>query len=243
VSDGRSIRHAAQIQLRRRPRNGFASSVEYTLATAKDNAGSFGGASIDPQALAQNWLDLDAEYARSNFDQRHRVVATFEFTTGAALLGGSLLDGWKGRLLRDWTMTSQITTGSGRPVTPIYFSPVGLTGIIGATRPSLTGESLDATADDAYANPLAFAAPASGEWGNAPRNAFTGPSEFSMNASLARTFRLGERFNLDWRVDATNVLNRVTFTGVTTQINSPQFGLANRTNDMRRIRTSFNVRF
>ncbi len=64
-----------------------------------------------------------------------------------------------------------------------------------------------------------------------------------MNASLARTFRLGERFNLDWRVDATNVLNRVTFTGVTTQINSPQFGLANRTNDMRRIRTSFNVRF
>ena len=243
VSDGRSIRHAAQIRLNRRLRNGFTASVDYTLATAMDNAGSFGGATIDGQALAQNWLDLEAEYARSNFDQRHRVVATFEFTTGAVVLGGSLLDGWKGRLLRDWTMTSQITTGSGRPVTPIFFSPVGRTGIIGATRPSLTGESLDATADHSYANPLAFAAPAAGQWGDAPRNAFTGPSEFSMNASLARTFRLGERFNLDWRVDATNVLNRVTFTGVTTQINSPQFGLANRTNDMRRIRTSFNVRF
>ena len=243
VSDGRSIRHAAQVQLRRRLRNGFTSSIQYTLAKAMDNAGSFGGATIDNSALAQNWLDLDAEYARSNFDQRHQVVATFEFTTGAAVLGGSLLDGWRGRLLRDWTMTSQLTTGSGTPVTPIYFSPVGLSGIIGATRPNLTGQSLDATADNSYVNPLAFAAPAAGEWGNAPRNAFTGPAQFSMNASLARTFRLGERFNLDWRVDATNVLNRVTFNRVVTQINSPQFGLANSTNDMRRVRTSFNVRF
>ena len=243
VSGGRSLRHAAQIQLRRRLRNGFTSSIQYTLAKSMDNAGSFSGATIDNQALAQNWLDLEAEYARSNFDQRHQIVASFEFTTGASVLGTSLLDGWKGRLLRDWTMTTQVTTGSGTPVTPIYFSPVGRTGIIGATRPSLTGESLDADADNLYVNPLAFAAPAPGEWGNAPRNAFTGPSQFSMNASLARTFRLGERFNVDWRVDATNVLNRVTFNRVVSQINSPQFGLANSTNDMRRIRTSFNVRF
>ena len=243
VSGGRSIRHAAQIQLRRRLRNGFTSSIQYTLAKAMDNAGSFGGATIDGQALAQDWLDLEAEYARSNFDQRHQIVATFEYTSGASSFGGSLLDGWRGRLLREWTVTSQITTGSGTPVTPIYFSPVGRTGIIGATRPSLTGQSLDPTADNSYVNQAAFAAPASGEWGTAPRNAFTGPAQFSMNASLARTFRVGERFNLDWRVDATNVLNRVTFTGVTTQINSPQFGLANRTNDMRRIRTSVNVRF
>jgi hypothetical protein len=243
VSGGRSIRHAGQVQLRRRLRNGFTSSVQYTLAKSMDNAGSFGGATIDGQALAQNWLDLEAEYARSNFDQRHQVVATFEYTTGAGILGGTLLDGMKGRLFKDWTFTSQITTGSGTPLTPIYFSPLGRTGIIGGTRPSLTGTPVEPAGDDAYANLAAFAAPADGEWGNAPRNAITGPSQFSMNASVARTFRVGERINLDWRIDATNVLNRVTFAGVYTQINGPQFGLPNRTNDMRRLRTSFRFRF
>jgi hypothetical protein len=243
VSGGRSLRHAGQVQLRRRLRNGFTSSIQYTLAKSMDNAGSFGGASIDGQALAQNWLDLEAEYARSNFDQRHQVVATVEYTTGAGILGGTLLDGWRGRLFKDWTITSQITTGSGTPVTPIYFAPFAGTGITGATRPSLTGESIDPTSDDSYANRAAFVAPAAGEWGTAPRNAITGPSQFSMNGSVTRTFRIGERINFDWRVDATNLLNRVTFNGIYNQINSPQFGLPNRTTDMRRLRTSVRFRF
>ncbi len=242
ISDGRSIRHAGQVQLRRRLRNGFTSSIQYTLAKSMDNAGSFQGATISEQALAQNWLDLEAEYARSNFDQRHQVVAQVEYTTGAGILGGTLLDGWKGTLLKDWTFVSQITTGTGTPLTPIYFAPLARTGIIGATRPSLTGESLDRV-DNYYVNPLAFAPPAPGEWGTAPRNAFVGPAQFSMNASMARTFRVGERISMDWRLDATNVLNRVTFSGVNTQINSTLFGLANRTNDMRRLRTSFRFRF
>ncbi len=243
ISDGRSIRHAAQVQLRRRLRNGFTSSLQYTLAKASDNAGSFSGASIDSQSLAQNWLDLEAEYARSNFDQRHQIVASVEYSTGAGVLGGTLVDGMKGRLFKDWTFTTQITTGSGLPITPIYFSPVGRTGIIGATRPNLTGAPIDGTADRQYANADAFAVPAAGEWGNAPRNAITGPRQFSMNGSVSRTFRMSERISLDWRIDATNLLNRVTFAGVNNTINSNEFGFANRTNDMRRLRTSFRFRF
>jgi hypothetical protein len=244
ISSGRSIRHAGQVQLRRRLRNGFTSSVQYTLAKSMDNAGSFSGASIDSNALAQNWLDLEAEYARSNFDQRHQVVATFEYTTGAGILGGTLMDGMKGTMFKDWTFTSQITTGSGTPATPIFFSPVGRTGISGSLRPSLTGVSADPIEDTSYANVAAFGTPATGEWGNAPRNSITGPSQFSMNASVARTFRVGERVNMDFRVDATNVLNRVTFNGIYTQINNSQlFGFPSRTNDMRRLRTSVRFRF
>ena len=140
ISDGHSIRHAGQVQLRRRLRNGFTSSIQYTLAKSMDNAGSFQGATVGTQALAQNWLDLEAEYARSNFDQRHQVVATFEYTTGAGVLGGTLLDGVKGRLFKDWTFTSQITTGSGLPLTPTYFSPLRGTGTIGSTRPDTLAE-------------------------------------------------------------------------------------------------------
>ena len=48
---------------------------------------------------------------------------------------------------------------------------------------------------------------------------------------------------MDYRIDATNVLNRVTFNAINTLITSPEFGFANRANDMRRIRMSFRFRF
>jgi hypothetical protein len=243
TSDGRSIRNAGQVQLRRRLRNGLTSSVQYTLASAKDNAAAFAGASLEAGVLAQNWLDLDAEWAPSNFDQRHQIVASVEYTTGAGVVGGTLLDGWKGRLLKDWTFTSQLTTGSGLPFTPRYFVPVAQTGIIGSVRPSLTGASPDDAPDEYYANRDAYRAPSPGEWGDAGRNSLTGPSQFALNAAVARTFRIGDRFNLDWRVDASNVLNYVTYTAVNTLITSPQFGLPTRTNDMRKVRTSFRLRF
>jgi hypothetical protein len=242
TSHGRSLRNAAQVQLRRRLRNGFTASVQYTLAKAMDNAAAFGGASLEGGALAQDWLDLEAEYAPSNFDQRHQIVAQVEYTTGAGVTGGTLLDGWRGRLFKDWTVTSQLTTGSGLPLTPIVFSPVAGTGIVGGTRPSLTGAPIDGT-DGSYANRDAFAAPAPGQWGNAGRNSITGPRQFSLNASVARTFRVGDRLNMDWRIDATNVLNQVTYTSVNTLITSAQFGLPNRTGDMRRLRSSLRVRF
>ena len=240
VSGGRSIRHAAQVQLRRRLRNGFTSSVQYTLAKAMDNAGAFGGASMDSGALAQNWLDLEAEYARSSFDQRHLINVTTEYTTGAGITGGSLLDGWKGRLLKDWTFTANLNTGSGMPLTPVYFSPVA--GIIGSLRPALTGIT-DAPEDGRYANRAAYAAPAPGQWGDAPRNSITGPTTFSLNGAIARTFRLGDRINMDWRLDATNFLNRLTHSRVNMLITSQQFGEPTNTTDPRRLRTSVRLRF
>jgi hypothetical protein len=205
-----------------------------------DNAGAFGGASLDSNALAQNWLDLEAEYARSSFDQRHLVTVTAEYTTGAGITGGSLLDGWRGRLLKDWTFTANLNTGTGLPLTPVYFSQVA--GIVGSIRPSLTGVTTDAP-DGYYANAAAYAAPAPGQWGDAKRNSITGPRTYSLNASVARTFRLGERINMDWRVDATNLFNRVTYSRVITLITSNDFGLPTTTNDMRKVRTSVRLRF
>jgi hypothetical protein len=242
TSGGRSIRNAGQVQVRRRLQNGFTSSVQYTLAKAMDNATAFAGASIDSAALAQNWLDLDAEYARSNFDQRHLLTVTAEYTTGAGVMGGTLLDGWKGRLLKDWTLGASLSAGSGLPLTPVYFAPVGGTGIVGAIRPDVVGPIGDVP-DGYYANPAAYAAPSPGQWGNAPRNSITGPRTFSLNAAVSRTFRIGGRLNFEWRIDATNLLNTVTYAGVNTLITSPQFGLPTGTNDMRKLRSSLRVRF
>jgi hypothetical protein len=242
TSNGRSRRHAAQFQLRRRLSTGFTATTQYTIAKAMDNAAAFGGATLDSSALAQNWLDLDAEYARSNFDQRHLFSASFEYTSGSGVRGGTLLEGWRGRLVKDWTFVANLSTGSGRPLSPVYFAPIGGTGIIGTLRPDLTGAPSD-SGHGSYASAAAYAAPAPGQWGNAPRNSITGPSTFTLNAAISRTFRLNSRVNFDWRIDAANVLNRVTYASVNTLITSPEFGLPNRTNDMRTLRSSIRVRF
>jgi hypothetical protein len=64
-----------------------------------------------------------------------------------------------------------------------------------------------------------------------------------LNASLGRTFRWGDRFNIDLRTEATNVLNHVTFPTWNTIIGNAQFGLPTRTNAMRSLQTTLRLRF
>jgi len=117
------------------------------------------------------------------------------------------------------------------------------TGFTSTLRPQLTGAAVDDVADGAYLNPAAYTLPAPGQWGDAGRNSVTGPAQFGLNAAVGRTFRWGNRFNVDWRIDATNVLNRVTYSSVNTFVGSPQFGLPDRANQMRRLQSSLRVRF
>jgi hypothetical protein len=193
-------------------------------------------------AIAQNWLDLDAEDARSNFDQRHQMIAQLQYTTGVGLGGGGLMDGLKGQLLRGWTLTGQLTTGSGLPFTPVYLGAVSGTGVVGALRPSLTGASLDPPAGR-YLNPDAYTLPSPGEWGSAGRNSVTGPASFNFDFGIARGFQWTRRLTFDWRIDATNVLNRRTYIGVNSVLGGPQFGLPNLANTPRRLLSTMRLRF
>ena len=242
TSGGRSLRNAGQWQMRWRLHRGLAASVQYTLAKGTDNAGAFTNVSLGGSAIAQNWQDLNAEMGRSNFDQRHLVVASLQYTTGIGLGNGGLMDGMKGKILAGWTIAANLTTGSGLPFTPIFLAPVAGTGIVGSLRPSLTGAST-APPPGFYLNPAAYTAPALGEFGDAPRNSVTGPAQFSLDLSVARTFQMTPRLTLDWRIDATNVLNRETFTGVNAVFGGPQFGLASQVNSPRKIVSTLRVRF
>jgi len=64
-----------------------------------------------------------------------------------------------------------------------------------------------------------------------------------LNASLGRTFRVSDRFNLDLRLDSTNALNHVTFTTWNTIVNSTQFGLPAASNAMRSVQATLRLRF
>jgi hypothetical protein len=157
--------------------------------------------------------------------------------------GGALLDGLRGRLFKGWTVIGQLNTGSGLPLTPIYLTTVPGTGVTGTVRAALTGVSPDNIPTGYYANPAAYTAPAPGQWGNAGRNSITGPAQFSLNGGLSRSFLLSNRLTLDWRIDATNLLNRVTYSSINVVVGSPQFGLPIQANTMRRVQTIARLRF
>jgi hypothetical protein len=152
------------------------------------------------------------------------------------------MDGRAGKFLRGWTITGQLTAGSGLPLTPIYLTSVAGTGVTGTIRASTTGLG-SGTPDDYYINPLAYTTPAPGQWGNAGRNSIAGPRVFTLDAGIGRTVLWGDRLNLDWRMNATNVLNRVTYAAVNTTVGSSQFGLPTVANPMRKVQMSLRVRF
>jgi hypothetical protein len=192
--------------------------------------------------VAQDWRDLDAERASSSFDQRHHLSIQFEYATAAGRSGIALLRGWRGALLKGWTATAQVVAGSGLPGTPLYVAAVAGTGVVGL-RPDVDAAARDAIPAGHYLNPDAYSLPAPGQWGTAGRNSVRGPAQFSCDASLVRSIALGDRRSLEWRLDATNVLNRVTYASVDTILGGPQFGLPNRANPMRALRTGLRFRF
>jgi hypothetical protein len=275
TSNGNSTREAGILQLRRRLRSGFTASLQYTYSKSIDDDSVLGGqgpvatttasgpgattgpVSASPQnaVVAQNWLDLSAERGLSTFDQRNLLNATIQYTSGVGLGGGALLGGWRGKLLRRWTATTQITTASGLPQTPVYLAAVTGTGSTGSIRPKVTGESVYNAPAGFHLNAAAYAAPLPSQWGDARRNSITGPGQFTLNAQLQRTFRLKDRYNLDVRVDSTNLLNHVVFSswnttlnpasnpGVNPALNSPLFGLPAAANAMRSLQTTLRLRF
>lgn len=237
TSNGTSSREAGTIQLRRRLRSGFSATLDYTYSKSIDDAAP-GGNQTTAVFIAQDWLNPGAERALSSFDRRHLLSANFQYTSGMGIAGGTLLKGWKGALLKQWTFSGQINAASGYPLTPVYPSAVLGTGVTGPVRPDYTGADILAAPPGLHLNPAAFTAPAVGHWGNAGRNSIPGPSQFGLNASLARTFPTSSRTSLDLRIDANNVLNHVTFPSWNTTVGSAQFGLPLTANPMRNLQTT-----
>jgi len=237
TSNGNSTREAGQLNLRRRFHSGFSTSFQYTYSKSIDDA-ALGGQGQGSAVIAQNWLNLSGERGLSPFDQRHNLQINMQYSTGVGVHGGTLLSGWRGAIIKGWTIVSQITLGTGMPETPLYPVAVGPTGFSNSTRPEYDGLPLYQTTDGAHFNVNAFAPPPAGSWGNAGRDSLTGPNQFSMTASMSRSF---EKFDL--RFDSTNPINHVTYPNWNASVLSGQFGFPSSANAMRSITATLRWRF
>lgn len=150
-------------------------------------------------------------------------------------------------LLNNWELAPLVQATSGAPVNVVSGGDISLTAV-GNDRPNLvpgvspylktTFTSASGEANRGYLNPAAFAfvcpknntagCAAAGTFGDVSRNAFRSPTYFDMDAQLSRTFPLHERFAMDLRLEAFNVLNHPNFQlgslGANQNLTSSTFG-------------------
>jgi hypothetical protein len=247
-SEGRSVLDSVTLQLRKNESRGFGYNVAYTFAKSRDNSPSIGGGGGGGGTgnVAQDDQNIDAEWARSSFEQRHRVTLSgnyrFPFGPNERWLNNGGL--WAG-VAGGWRVSANFSANSGRPQT-VTVSGAGrdiASGINGALRADYNGETV-AIANptiDQWFNTTAFSVPVAGEFGSSPRNIIIGPGSKNLNMNFNRQVQLGGNRNLQIQMQVTNLLNLANYSGVDTNVNSPTFGQIRSVSGQRR--ATLNLRF
>jgi hypothetical protein len=209
--------HALQLAVERPFARGLAFKAGYTWSTSKDDTSAFLATDGDDNT-PQNSRDFAAEWGPSDFDVRHRLVASGTWLVPAADSAPAVF--------RHWQVSGILTAQSGRPFTPrVSFdnSNTGNTG--GGTfaydRPNVVSNTFPGArlyGDQAFAVAPEFT------FGNAGRNSLTGPAYASLDLSLAKRMALGLSRSLELRVEIFNVLSRANLLLPDSFVDRPTFG-------------------
>jgi hypothetical protein len=207
--------NAFQANVQRHLSHGLEVTASYTWAHSLDDASNATGTSINSSYTGSNPYDFRAEYASSDFDIRHNLVAAFTYD----LPGKSAH--WRnpaGKLLGGWSLDGIFTVQTGVPYTPLLGEDIAGNGDQYAAdnqRPNLApGQPLYiASSAPPYrvANPAAFAIPAAGTYGDAGRNILRASGLQQLDASLLKTMRPSERLSVQFRAEFFNVYNHANF--------------------------------
>jgi hypothetical protein len=206
--------NSLQTSLNFRNWHGLTSTVNYTWSHSIDDA-SDGQDYVPDATQPDNSYCRRCERANSNFDQRHHFVWNYHYDFPHAT-------NWKG-LLNGWGMDSVVVLSSGQPVNINYLFEDDFNGsgeFYG--RPDLVGDPYAGTSTpNQFYNLDAFAAPctpdgagscAGGQhFGTLGRNALKGPTYKNWDFSVSKDTKLGERVNMQLRMDFFNILNHPNF--------------------------------
>jgi hypothetical protein len=210
-----------------------------------DNASSLGaGATV----VAQNDQDLEAEWARSNFDRRHQISAQalWELPFGVNrrwLTEGGLL----AAIADSWNLSATFTYESGSPFTARVSGAASdaARGSSGSLRADYSGAVIGLSNPDIgqFFNTAAFLVPVAGSFGNSLRNIISGPPLHQLNAAISRDLRLGGNRGLTLSLNVNNLLNTVQWAAIDTNLNSATFGQVLAVRPMRTMTANLRMRF
>jgi hypothetical protein len=117
------------------------------------------------------------------------------------------------RVLKGWQLSPLIRRVNGMPINVLTGKDNSLTAV-GFDRPNQILPNAyipDMGSKLQYLNPAAFTPNALGTFGNVGRNDVYGPSQFNFDLALSRTFTISERFHLEARAEAFNIINHTNF--------------------------------
>ena len=216
-STGSSSYHGLQAVLKRRFSKGLDLQVAYTQARLLDNSESIsnnGGNGFGSTAELLGTI----EYGNGNLDMRSRITGTFVY----ALPFGEHTHGFVGVLAKGWQANGIVVWGTGLP-----FSVTNATNRSG-TRPTVNNsDRATMIGSGRVSHPTigrwfdtnAFIWQALGTTSNQRRNQLYGPGIQRVDLSLFKNFDLTERFKLEFRTEAFNVLNTAQFVNPASSLN------------------------
>ena len=193
--------------------NNFTFLANYTDSYCISDA-DFGAALATP-ANSQPF-NRHADWGPCVFDTRHNFNTSLVATS--SVKGANK---WSNRLLSDWQLAPLVHASSGQPLNVTVGKDNSLTGLnndrpvqvlsdVRATNPICNNGT---TACVQWLNPASLQPNALGAYGTVGRNALRGPGTVNFDLALSRIFKIGERYSVQARVDAFNILNHTNFAG------------------------------
>lgn len=200
ATNGNSNYNSLQTVLKVRDWHRFTSQFAYTWAHGLDDMTQYRG------TLAQDSLDLKADYGSMDYDTRHNFTAVLNYDLPNASRLRPLLNGWE--------LSSLISLHTGQPFTVFSSNDTSGTGE-GAQRADLIGDPYAGVSHAfnkngvTWLNQAAFADPAPGLFGTSGRNAVYGPGYASVDFSVVKNTKISERVGTQFRIEMFNLFNRV----------------------------------
>jgi hypothetical protein len=202
---GKSTYHSLQISGERRYSNGLKVGAAYTLSKSEDNGS-------DKRNVVWNTYDDTGFWGPSNYDRRHvfgfHYIYDLPWARGQETLMKNLLGGWQisgATFLRSGTPFSVLRTNDIAGVGDGGFGqPYNL---VGDPKANTNAKMSTGSDNNFWFNPAAFAAPAPGTFGNAPRNLIYNPGQMQWDIALFKNFSFGGMRKLQLRAEIFNFPN------------------------------------
>ena len=221
---GRANYHSLQLQFQRRLSSGFQALAYYTLSSSKDTTSSDDG--FRDGTAQQGQIDLEREYAPSDYDVRHT------YSIGATYSIPSFGSGVVRAILGGWGVDGILRGRSAFPMSPLIsnvFGPVNQTvrpNLVPGQPIFLTGAACPGLCPGGWAvNRAAFTAPAANTTGDFPRNSIRGFDAWQADMSLRRSFRMPHETQLQFKFEVFNITNHVNFADPVMTLSSATFGI------------------
>jgi hypothetical protein len=218
IYDGYSNFNALQLRVQKRMSYGLNFQVNYMWSKSLDTGTGTGhGSGID---IYQNAYNPAANYGLSDFSSANtlvgQIVYELPFGHGRKFAVPSYVE----PIVGGWRVSSLFQWHGGVPFTPVIQSGIattidpGLSASInqgGSTLyPDLVGNTgVSHRSNATWFNPVAFANPAPGTFGDAGRNTLVGPGFTNADFSLAKEFVFPEKLTLEIRADMYDVFNHI----------------------------------